>query len=303
MIISRSLQKAFQPCISTMSRDRAALTSCRTFSNLSIVRNPLEMDNSPDLFRYTFGRWMYVFGGNSRRAQLMSGRDRYNEPLRLNERILHFDVAELKKAAAAAVGKDAAGVQSLHKLAEGGFNRVFELTIDGLQVVVRLPYPSTYPKHFSVASEVATMDLVRLHGVPVPKVLDYSTTCNNAVGAEYIIMEKVNGRDLGDIWYELSEKERIKVVAQAARVESVLFSISLPGSGSVYYKRDLEDGTEAVNIAAGECAGESAGQLCIGPDVAQKWWYDKRDQLSVSRGPCKHEPYTRRYSNSILLTL
>jgi hypothetical protein len=38
-----------------------------------------------------------------------------------------------------------------------------------------------------------------------------------------------------------------------------------------------ENGTEAVNIAAGEGAGESAGQLCIGPDVAQKWWCDKRN--------------------------
>ena len=56
----------------------------------------------------------------------------------------------------------------------------------------------------------------------------------------YIIIKKANGRDLGDIWYELSEKERIKVVVQVARVESVLFSISLSGCGSVYYKRDLK---------------------------------------------------------------
>jgi hypothetical protein len=86
-----------------------------------------------------------------------------------------------------------------------------------------------------------------------------------------------------------------------------LFSIFLPRCGSVYYKHDLENGTEAVNIAAGEGAGEgagkSAGQLCIGPDVAQKWWYDKRDQLPVSRGPCEHEPYTKRCSNLVLLTL
>ncbi|KAL5331653.1 hypothetical protein ACEPPN_001188 [Leptodophora sp. 'Broadleaf-Isolate-01'] len=138
----------------------------------------------------------------------MPGRDRYNESLRLKERILHFNVAELKKAAATAVNKDAANVQSFRKLAEGGFNRAFELTIDGLQVIARLPHPSTYPKHFSVASEVATMNLVRSYGVPVLKVLDYSDTSNNAVGAEYMIMEKVHGRDLGDVWYELSEKEQ-----------------------------------------------------------------------------------------------
>jgi hypothetical protein len=192
-------------------------------------------------------------------------------------------VAELKKAAAATVNKDAADVQNFCKLGEGGFNRVFELTIDGLHVVVKLPYPSTYPKHLCVASEVATMNLVRSYGVPVPKVLGYSATSNNAVGSEYIVMEKVNGRDLGDIWYELSEKERLKVVVQVARVESVLFSISLPACGSVYYRHDLESGTEAVDIVAGEGSSESTdgvtGRLCIGPDVAQKWWYGKRGQL------------------------
>jgi predicted Ser/Thr protein kinase len=126
--------------------------------------------------------------------------------LRLKERILHFDVAELKKVAAATLNKDAASVQSFHKLGEGGFSRAFELTIDGLQVIARLPYPSTYPKRLSVSSEVATMDLVRSCGVLVPKVLDYSAPSNNAVGSEYIIMEKVNGRDLGNVWYKLSER-------------------------------------------------------------------------------------------------
>jgi len=40
---------------------------------------------------------------------------------------LHFNVIELNQAAAAAVGKDVASVQSFRKLAEGGFNRTFEL--------------------------------------------------------------------------------------------------------------------------------------------------------------------------------
>jgi hypothetical protein len=64
------------------------------------------------------------------------------------------------------------------------------------------------------------------------------------------------------------------VVVQVARVESVLFSIRLPACSSVYYKHDLESGTEAVNILAEEGTSESAGgitgRLCIGPDVAQK---------------------------------
>jgi hypothetical protein len=67
-------------------------------------------------------------------------------PLRLKERVLHLDVAELKKAAAATVHKDAADVSNFSKLAEGGFNRVFEMTIDGIPVLARLPYPADVSK-------------------------------------------------------------------------------------------------------------------------------------------------------------
>ena len=219
-------------------------------------------------------------------AILMAALYRYNESLRLQERVLNFDVTELKKAAAAAVHKDLTEVHSISKLAEGGFNRSFEVSIDGISVIARLPYPSTYPKHFTVASEVATINLLRSYGVPAPKILDYSTTSDNAVSSEYIIMEKVKGRDLGDIWYEISEKERLKILSQVGKLESVLFSIPLPTYGSIYHKHDLEAGTNTVDFAGG---GLGAAQFCVGPNVAQKWWYDGRGQLPVSHGPCKYD--------------
>ena len=217
---------------------------------------------------------------------ITTGNYRYNEPLRLKERTLNFDVAELKKAAAAAVHKDSTKVHNFAKLAEGGFNRAFEMTVDGISVIARLLYPLTYPKQYTVASEVATINLVRSYGVPAPKILGYSTTSNNAVGSEYIIMEKANGRDLGDIWYELSEKERLKVLSQVGKLESVLFSISLPAYGSIYHKHDLDFDTKSVDVAGGD---SGAAKFCIGPDVAQRWWFDGRGQLPVSRGPCKYD--------------
>ncbi len=73
-------------------------------------------------------------------------------------------------------------------------------------------------------------------------------------------MEKANGRKIGDIWYQLSEKERMKVVVQVARVESVLFSIYLSVYGSIYFKGDLESGTETVGIRAGDATGNDASQ-------------------------------------------
>ncbi|KAI9848391.1 MAG: Phosphotransferase enzyme [Sclerophora amabilis] len=216
------------------------------------------------VFRYDSRRWIY------------------NERLRLAERYLKFDIKQLKSVAAASIGHIEADVVDFRKLAEGGFNRTFEITMrDGLQVIARLPYPSTSPKHYATASEVATMDFVRSYGIPVPKIYAYSATSRNPVGAEYIIMEKVGGKELGGSWFLMSSKERLKIISKIVEMESLLFSITLPASGSIYYKRDLDPRVENMNIPE---MGEG-GQFCIGPDAHYRWWYKERALLRIDRGP------------------
>jgi len=67
-------------------------------------------------------------------------------------------------------------------------------------------YLSTIPQKYGVASEVATMELLWLHGVPTHKVFDWDSSSLNAVGSEYIIMEKVPGKDLNETWYSMTLK-------------------------------------------------------------------------------------------------
>ena len=58
-------------------------------------------------------------------------------------------------------------VVSLSKLAEGGFNRTFIVTLrDGQQMVARIPYPVTVPKYYAVASEVVTIEYLCSSGLP-----------------------------------------------------------------------------------------------------------------------------------------
>jgi len=215
------------------------------------------------------------------REALLTGYNSYNESRRLSERYMEFNVAELKRTVIQAVDRCEDDIQSFCKLAEGGFNRTFEITMkDSLQIIARLPYPSTLPKRYAVASEVATMDLIRSYGLPVPRIYGYSTTPNNPVGSEYIIMEKTVGKEVGHTWYDLSVKERKSITLEVAKLEAILFSIPLPAFGSVYYKRDLAATDQSIDIPAHE-------GFCIGPDVALGWWYDRRDTLSIDRGPCK----------------
>ncbi|QVM06336.1 hypothetical protein D8B26_001048 [Coccidioides posadasii str. Silveira] len=218
------------------------------------------MGNKDDLFEYTSGRWIY------------------NERRRLAERHLVFNVDELKKAAATAVGRPVSEIRSIRKLAEGGFNRVFDISMkDGLSLLARLPYPSTMPQRLAVASEVATLAFVRACGIPAPRVLGYSAH-DNPVGVEYILMEKLPGRPIGDAWFSLPEKDRLKVLHEIVTLEAKLFANSLPASGSIYFAHDLPPGTPNVPLS------DSEG-LCIGPYANLRWWFNERASLDIDRGP------------------
>ncbi|GES61237.1 kinase-like protein [Aspergillus terreus] len=184
----------------------------------------------------------------------------YNEDLRLRERYLEFNVPALQHTIASALG--ASSVTSFAKVAEGGFNRLFEATCsDGRRVLARLPYPSTVPKHYTTASEVATLEYLRLNGFPVPKVHAWSSTTDNAVGAEYIIMEKLDGTPFGEVWYILDFKQRYKVTEQIVQLERRLFDLQIPANGSIYFPGSLNEHERAQAVPL----PNQDGTFCIGP--------------------------------------
>ena len=123
-----------------------------------------------------------------------------NNALRYAERRHVFNVDELCRLATQSVDRSPGDVVNLTKLAEGGFKRSFLLTMcGGFQMVVRISYPVTIPKYFAVASEVATMALLRSFGLPIPRVYGYSPVLDNAADTEYIFMEFVRGTKLNGI--------------------------------------------------------------------------------------------------------
>ncbi|ORY14015.1 kinase-like domain-containing protein [Clohesyomyces aquaticus] len=224
------------------------------------------MEQPSELFEYTSGRWLW------------------NDALKHSERRRIFNVLELKRLAAAAVSRNEEDVARFEKLAEGGFNRTFLITMhDGFQLVGRIPYPVTEPKHLVIASEVATMDFLRMHSIPVPQIYSYSTTSENPAGTGYIFMELVRGRNLGDIWFDMPEKARIAVVTKLVELETRLFSLPLPASGSLYFAKDLSEESSRVEIPITD-PGNDRG-FCIGPDTRHGLWYGKRLNIQTDRGP------------------
>ncbi|KAF8270741.1 hypothetical protein EI94DRAFT_1885584, partial [Lactarius quietus] len=188
--------------------------------------------------------------------------------------------------AAEAVNQSPDDIIHLEKLAEGGFNRTFLITMRcGFQMVARIPYPATIPKYFAVASEVATMALLRSFGLPVPEVYGYSPTPNNAAGTEYILLEFVQGTNLSDIWFDLGEGEIISISRQLAKLESKMMSIAFPAGGSLYYTKDLENATGSGSLLTRPAITLEDKRFCIGPDKSLRLWYGRRSQLDLDRGP------------------
>ncbi|PYH97880.1 phosphotransferase [Aspergillus ellipticus CBS 707.79] len=230
------------------------------------------MPSDSDLFAYTSGRWIYV-----------PPRGHYNDALRHHERGRVFNVPELRRLAAFSIHQKEEDVVGFEKLAEGGFNRSFLVTMqDKLRFVARIPYPVTQPKSLVIASEVATMDFLRSHGIPVPKVYRYSASADNPAGTEYIFMELVQGQNLGDIRFDLSERQRAKLVANLVQLKSRLFKLRFPASGSLYCCSDLPESNKVI-FPSSVLANE--GRFCIGPDTSLGLWYGRRLNLHVERGP------------------
>lgn len=217
---------------------------------------------------------------------------RYNEQTRRDERHLVFDVRALILVIVRSVDKALDSMMSFSKIAEGGSYRIFEAVFDdGFAVIARLPYPCTVPRTFGIASEVATMQFLRMHGIPIPQLFDWASSASNAVGSGYIIMARAEGRELEHTWYTMTLQERMNMMEKIVDVEKKLFQIQLPANGSVYHRSFLESQRNIARVPI-KSVDASEDEFCVGPSTEYLWWYGGRDTLAVNRGPCTFLPVT-----------
>ncbi|KAL4907063.1 hypothetical protein BDW74DRAFT_176665 [Aspergillus multicolor] len=186
---------------------------------------------------------------------------------------MDFRPTELQRIAGKAVQQDYC--PGIAKLAEGGFNKVFILRgRNGREVIARIPTPIAGPPHYTTASEVATMGFLRtVLKLPVPKVLTYSAALDNPVGAEYILMERVEGESLSSRWLSLTSDEVKDVMTQIAQMERKIFDYRFPAYGSLYYKKELD----------GETQIPTTDDFVIGPVSARQFWHDERSTTPIDR--------------------
>lgn len=127
--------------------------------------------------------------------------------------------------------------------------------------------------------------------IPVPRVFAWNAhadSTDNPVGAEYILMEKVEGDILHTRWEDAEGKPAEAILDQTIGLEQRFMFFTFSQIGSLYYKQDV-DKTLQCRPLYGPEADPTDGdpdKYRIGPLVDWDIWRGTRSSLGISRGPC-----------------
>ena len=125
--------------------------------------------------------------------------------------------------------------------------------------------------------------------LPVPKVLNWSARADGTdVGAEYILMEKIEGVELGRRYKNL-RSEGFELMKQVGAMEQGFVSRRFSQIGSLYYKDDVELSLQERPLYAEgqDDASGAAEKFRIGPYVDWDIWQGTKADVQADRGPCK----------------
>ncbi|OJD26720.1 hypothetical protein ACJ73_01890 [Blastomyces percursus] len=197
-------------------------------------------------------------------------------PHEIAQRYIHFDVEELARVVAAAVGANSC--LNIKKYPDGMYNKTFMLTMDnGTQAVAKIPYPNASLPHLTTASDVATMEF---------SIFNSWNSRPNSVGAEYIIMEKIPGVPLDSVWPSMKIEDRLAIIVKTiAWYQEARMSVSFNHFGGLYFAQDL-DGFRHQSMSY-EKGGLTLSdeKFAIGPSTARENVDNGRSAVQFDRGP------------------
>jgi hypothetical protein len=122
---------------------------------------------------------------------------------------------------------------------------------------------------------------------PAPEVYAWdSKTQSNPVGAEYVIMEKVRGVPLRQVWKTLNPSQKLPIVLKLGEWCKSWLSVRFRLSGCLYYADDVDFPSQdyLYTTEMGEKVYDP--RFVVGPDVGREWCDDGQSSLQCDRGPC-----------------
>ncbi|KAI9875617.1 MAG: hypothetical protein M1830_008204 [Pleopsidium flavum] len=145
---------------------------------------------------------------------------------------------------------------------EGAYNRVHVLRFeDGIKYVIRVPCFG-WGNHWqredatSLRSQALTMQFIkRKTGIPMPEVYDYDTTFHNVIGAPYILMSFVEGRQINQVWEDDSgatsrEDKLQRIMSTTAEAMCHLQNLHFDKLGTLYFETETTQNPQVGSMPA-----------------------------------------------------
>ncbi|KAK4032805.1 altered inheritance of mitochondria protein 9, mitochondrial [Parachaetomium inaequale] len=159
--------------------------------------------------------------------------------------------------------------------AEGCFNKVYMVETSRGRSLMRVALP--VDPGYKTRGEVTTLRWIRrMTHVPVPKVIAFDDTQNNAIGFEWILMELMPGVSAYKRWRKMTMADKIWFTEQVAEFQSQLFRHSLEDAKfqSIGTLSSADQGSEPTH-----------GNPKPGRIVANMFFMENHFNYDVPRGP------------------
>lgn len=113
----------------------------------------------------------------------------------------------------------------------------------------------------------------------MPRVLSWSSDSSNAVGVEYIIMEKAAGVPLFQQWSNMTEFEKLQLIKNLTKLEAQLLAVRFPAYGGLYLRTDMSRLNRPLDSDI-----DPSQSFCIGPSCDRS--FNTELNLEFNQGPC-----------------
>lgn len=126
----------------------------------------------------------------------------------------------------------------------------------------------------------------------MPKVYAWSSRAQETlVGAEFILMEKMNGMELEHFFPAMKIQDRLEVMKTVARYQQSWASVSFEQFGSLYFAEDVGGSAHSpLTYLDRDGRKVTDSRFVVGPSTGREMFDDGREDIEFDRGPCKSQP-------------
>ncbi|KAI1416745.1 hypothetical protein F5Y13DRAFT_177302 [Hypoxylon sp. FL1857] len=182
------------------------------------------------------------------------------------------------------------GTPSINYLSYGSFNVVFSLsmtTTDGqsTEYVLRIPFVSQ--GYSDIVNTAGILEyLNKFTDLKVPKVITWDATKDNPLENSYIILSRIPGKALKDVWKDLNHHQKLLLAKELAHLYLQIESIINPIAGhlSIHMKK-FHHGDEVSNHIFVQPLGTQLLEL---PGNEIDWCNSENGLLPIER--LRHDP-------------